>query len=332
MSVELTRLGKHSLIVESPVMPAAGCFGYGKEYAPLVESAKPGAAKPAGQPEAESAERKDLIEIKKLGAVVTNPVTYKPRRTARGTSVVALSGGLLLHTGMPNPGIVKVIKEYGQTWARLPIPVIVHIMGTIPPDVRRCARALADTPVQGIELGIHDLATVEEMETLIEVVTEATQLPLLVRVPLDRAAELAPAVAHSPAGAIVVGGPPRGLARDPLSGQILSGRLYGPLVKPIALRAMSQVVQLVEKEGLPVIGGGGIHSTQDARDFIEVGARAVQLDSLIWARPGLAEIIARDLGGLELTRPIDAYPDEWFPGIGETFRKKSMTPPPDLPE
>ncbi len=46
----------------------------------------------------------------------------------------------------------------------------------------------------------------------------------------------------------------------------------------------------------------------------------------------LAEIIARDLGGLELTRPFDAYPDEWFPGIGETFRKKNTPPPPDLPE
>jgi len=331
MSVELTRLGKHSLIIESPVMPAAGCFGYGKEYAPLTEVVKatPAAGKKEGEPEPP----KDLIEIRKLGAVVTNPVTYKPRRMARGTSVVALSGGLLLHTGMPNPGIKKVIKDYGQTWSRLPVPVIVHIMGTIPPDVRRCARMLADVPVvQGIELGIHDLATIAEMETLIETVTETTQLPLLVRVPLDRAAELAPAVARSQAGAIVVGAPPRGLARDPISGKILSGRLYGPLVKPIALRAVSQVVQLVEKEGLPVIGGGGIHSAQDARDFIDVGARAVQLDSLIWARPGLAEIIARDLGGLELTRPTDAYPDEWFPGIGETNRKKSTPPPPDLPD
>jgi 2,4-dienoyl-CoA reductase (NADPH2) len=82
-----------------------------------------------------------------------------------------------------------------------------------------------------------------------------------------------------------------------------------------------------------VIGAGGIHSPQDARDFIEQGARAVQLDSVIWVRPHIAEVIARDLGGLELTRAANAYPDEWYPGIGLTD-VQSMTPPPpkDLPE
>lgn len=305
MDVELTRTGKHSLIIHSPVMPAAGTFGYGDRYT-------------------------RLIKTEKLGAIVTDPVTLKPRKIARGTHAVPLKGGVLLHTGMPNPGVHKVIKAYGDSWEKLPVPVIVHVMGTIPPDVRRCIYAITECrAVQGIELGIHDTASVEEMDALIDAVLEATQLPLLVRLPLERAAELAPYAAEAEIGALVVGAPPRGLGRDPVSGRLVRGRVYGPLVKPMALQVVSQVIEAVGDRGIPVIGCGGIHSPEDARDFIEVGARAVQLDSVLWVRPQLAEIIARDLGGLQLTRAKDAYEDEWFPGIGQTHQQDMVSPPPD---
>lgn len=307
MDVELTRTGKQSLVLQTPVMPAAGTFGYGDRY-------------------------NRLIKLEKLGAVVTDPVTLKPRRTARGPHVVPLPGGLLLHTGLPNPGVHDVIQRYEKVWQGLPVPVIVHVMGTTPPDVRRCARALAlCEAVSGIELGIHDLASGEEVAALIRAVVETTQLPLLVRLPLERAVELAGTVAESQAGGVVVGAPPRGLARDPVSGRVVSGRVFGPLVRALALRTVAQVAREVADSGLPVTGCGGIHTAQDARDFIEVGARAVQLDSVVWVRPRQAEVIARDLGGLQLTRAADAYPDEWFPGIGNTHRQ-GMEPPEELPE
>jgi len=309
MDVELTRTGKHSLVLHAPVMPAAGTFGFGDRYT-------------------------RLIKTEKLGAVVTDPITLKARRVARGPNVVPLSGGLLLHTGMPNPGVHRVIKQFSTTWNNLPVPVIAHVMGTLPPDVSRCVRALLDCrAVQGIELGIHDQTTLQEMEALIRAVLDNTQLPLLVRLPLERAAELAPLVAQTDAGALVIGAPPRGLARDPHSGQLVRGRVFGPLVKPLALHAVAQVVALLREDDMPVIGAGGIHDAQDARDFIDVGARAVQLDSVIWVRPQQAEIIARDLGGFQLTRASDAFPDEWFPGIGDTYQSQSVPPPPDdLPE
>lgn len=309
MDVELTRTGKHSLVVHSPVMPAAGTFGYGDRYA-------------------------KLIKLEKLGAIVTDPVTNKPRRMAGGPHLVPLPGGMLLHTGLPNPGVNKVVKKYEKVWRNLGVPIIVHVLGTTPQDVRRCARTVSLSPeVSGIELGIHDMANTDEIRALIRAVVETTQLPLLVRLPLERAVELAPVVAATDAGAVVVGAPPRGLARDPISGRLVSGRVFGPLVRPLALRVVMQVVRDVEADALPVIGCGGIHSAGDARDFIEVGARAVQLDSLIWLQPHEAEVIARDLGGQQLTRASDAYPDEWFPGIGDTYRKQMMPPPPDeLPE
>jgi len=309
MSLELTRPGKHSLILDCPVMPAAGTVGYGDRY-------------------------DKLIKPDKWGAIITDPVTLKPRQAARGTHVVPLPGGVLMHTGMPNPGVNKVLKEYTSVWRNSAVPVIVHVLATHPTEVERCARALdACTAVAGIELGLHHRATAEEAQALIQAALAGTQLPLLVRLPLEQAAELAPIVARTGAGAIVVGAPPRGIARDPLSGRLVNGRVFGPLVKPIALRTVGQVIQALGKDSIPVIGAGGIHSPQDARDFIEQGARAVQLDSVIWVRPHIAEVIARDLGGLELTRAANAYPDEWYPGIGLTD-VQSMTPPPpkDLPE
>ncbi|MBZ0288517.1 MAG: hypothetical protein K8I30_12945, partial [Anaerolineae bacterium] len=73
---------------------------------------------------------------------------------------------------------------------------------------------------------------------------------------------------------------------------------------------------------IPIIGAGGIHSPQDARDYLDAGARAVQVDSVTWVEPKMLEIIARDLGGLVVTREIGALPDEWYEGMSETTRQK----------
>ena len=125
--------------------------------------------------------------------------------------------------------------------------------------------------------------------------------------------------------------PPRGTARDFYSGRLVSGRIYGPLVKPVVLRVVGQLTRRLD---IPVIGAGGIHSADDARDYLEAGARAVQVDSVTWIQPNILELIARDLGGLVVTRQAGAFPDEWHPGMGETERqarqqqKAQESPPP----
>ncbi len=309
MDVELTRVGKHTLTIHSPVMPAAGVFGFGDRY-------------------------QKLLKIEKFGCFITDPITLHPRRASRGTHVVPLAGGLLLHTGLPNPGASAVVKEYQPVWERCPIPIIAHVIDRSPLDLRRCVRILMDaTGIGGFELGVHYEANADEIRVLVETIRQTTELPLLVRVPLERAVEFSLIVARTEAGAVVVGAPPRGVAPDPAGARPLTGRLFGPLVKAQALHAVLQAVRTVEPFGLPVIGCGGIHTPEDAREFIAVGARAVQLDSVIWTRPAQAEIIARDLGGLQLTRAAGSYPDEWFPGIGDTFLKGGTPERPDtLPQ
>lgn len=304
--IELTRAGKDSLVIDTPVMPAAGVFGFdGTAY-------------------------RDLIDLAKLGAIVTNPMTWKARRVARGPRVVDMPGGVLVHTGLPNPGVPRVIKQYAGRWRHSVIPVIVHLATTTPADVSRAASALDRVEgVAGIELGLHDQATPDDVEQLVGAALDATMRPLLVRVPLYNAVPLALAAQDTGAGGVVVAAPPRGTTRDAETGQLVGGRVYGPWLKAQALRAVGQVARAVE---IPVTGCGGIYSPDDARDFIEAGAVAVQVDTVIWAQPNMLEIIARNLGGMELTRVAGAYADEWEPGMGETmFRQRYETPDFDPP-
>src|SRR5688572_25380015 len=141
--IDITRPGKYALSVETPVIAASGTMGYGAAY-------------------------DKLVELDKLGAVVTNPVTAQEWSPARGTRVVPLDAGILMHTGHPNPGVRRVIKEYSTTWAKIPIPLIVHLIGTTVDEVSRAAEMLNEAEaVAAIELGLNDDIKWREAEDLV---------------------------------------------------------------------------------------------------------------------------------------------------------------------
>lgn len=295
--IELTRPGKHSLTIETPVMPAAGTMGFGDLY-------------------------RDLVDFEKLGAFVTNPVTSNPWSPATGTRVIPLDAGVLMHTGLPNPGLSKIISKYRGLWRALPLPVILHLVGTTVEDVRRCANQIDhEDSIDALELGLNDDISEYDAERLVRAAVDNTDKPVLVRLPFTDTERLGEAADDGGAAAVVVCSAPRGTARDP-AGRLVSGRVYGPLMKPLILRLVGQMARRLQ---VPVIGAGGIHSPDDARDFIDAGARAVQVDSATWVSPKLIELIARDLGGLVLTQPTGALLDEWHPGIGETEKKRKQT-------
>lgn len=288
----ITRAGKHCLYLDNPVMPAAGVAGFANAY-------------------------QHLIKTEKLGAFVTNPVTLEPWSPASGTRVVPLETGVLLHTGLPNNGLSKVIKEFRQVWLNLGIPVILHLVATTVEHLRRAAELIDhEDSIAAIELGLEDDLSTQEAHELVQALTSRAEKPILVRLPASDAYELAQAVVDAGAGALVVAAPPRGIARDRLSGRLVTGRIYSPIVKAMNLRLVSVLAQRIQ--AVPIIGSGGIHSSQDARDYLEVGAVAVQVDSAVWIQPRLLERIARDLGGGLVTRAMDAFPDEWHPDMGDT--------------
>ncbi|MDW8171056.1 MAG: hypothetical protein RML73_01095 [Anaerolineae bacterium] len=291
--IDITRSGKYVLTVNSPVLLAAGSAGFGAAYA-------------------------NLVSYQRLGALVTNPITYEPWSPTRGTRVVPLDAGALVHTGLPNPGLRHAVKEYARAWEALPLPVIVHLVATNRQQVRAGAELINETQgIAALELGLNDDIGRQKAVELVRAASDHLDKPVLVRLPMMDAYEIAEACADNGAGALVVCAPPRGTARDPHSQRLIQGRVYGPLLQPLILRMVGVLRRRVDPE-VPIIGAGGIHKPQDARDYLDAGAVAVQIDSLLWIQPKLAERIARDLTGGLVTRPSDAYADEWHPDMGDT--------------
>lgn len=144
MSVEITRNAKNSISIQTPMMPAAGTFGFGDVY-------------------------RDIIKVDLLGAIVTSPVTYEPWHPATGTKVVPLDSGVLVHTGLPNPGLHKTLKTYRNLWSMMPIPVILHLVATTPEQIRKSiSRIDEEECIAGIELGLNDDISAQEAVKLVE--------------------------------------------------------------------------------------------------------------------------------------------------------------------
>lgn len=298
---------KQSLTLSTPVLGAPGAFGFATEYS-------------------------RVIDLSKLGALVTNPVTAKPRDSANGVHVAAVDSGIVVHTGLPNAGLRRTHREYAARWKNSPTPIILCLTASTAHEITDlCIEADQIEEISGVYLTLRDDFTPRETRAYVAAARMGTQLPLLVELPFLTAMLVAGVAADGGADALIVSGTPRSSAREPITGQILPGRAYGPWVKAINLRAVAQIAPRVT---IPVIAAGGIFNPYDARDYIEVGAKAVQLDAVVWIRPHMVEIIARDLGGLEYTRPAGAMADEWFPGYGETAAQRAVllpAPPPEKP-
>lgn len=226
-----------------------------------------------------SNEARDLVDLSRLGAMVTNPVSLAPRSPARGPRMLEFPGGFLLHTGHPNPGLTEVLRRHRRRWARMPCPVIVHLLAQTPEEVGRMAERLeAVEEVAAIELGLGET----DPQTVAAMVTAAgaSQRPIIAHLPLGSGAQLAQAAARAGAAAIALGAP-RGALPDP-GGAIVHGRLYGHAMLPTALQAVTQLARLVD---CPLIAGGGITSRQAAEAMLAAGAAAIQFDSVLWTEP-----------------------------------------------
>lgn len=225
-----------------------------------------------------------------LGAFVTNPMTAQRRRGAPPPRAVRFPGGLLMHTGLQNPGTAAVIRHHRKRWERSPVPVIAHIVGVNADDALTSIDWLSDTEaIAGIELGLPDSLSIEEAVGIIASVGRVCTLPLIVKLPLWKAVDLTMHVIKlDSVDALTVAAPPRGSIRH--RERTITGRLYGPSTLPLTLWVLRQVSSL-SNGALPLIGCGGIHSIQDVVAMLEAGAVAVQVDSYVWRDPdGFAQL------------------------------------------
>lgn len=245
---------KHDLAIDPTLMNAAGSLGFFPDlHSPM--------------------------DWTRLGAFVTNPVSLMPRTPARGRRFIAFPGGFLLHTGYPNPGIRQVMHRYARHWKRSPIPVIVHLLARTPEEVAKMTRQLEPLEgISGLEVGmVSDAGT-----DMVTALTRAAcgELPVIIRLPVERSIELAPTAMNAGAAAISLA-PPRGVYPTG-DGDMVQGRLYGPAILPVALRTVQELTQM----SIPTIGAGGVYTQEHVDAMLAAGALAVQLDSVIWRGAG----------------------------------------------
>lgn len=256
--IELAPRHKFGLALENPIMTASGCFGYGSEYGKLVD-------------------------VTRLGAIVTNPVTLRPRRGPRQPRLAETRDGIVLNTGDENPGVRRIIQRYANVWKRMGVPVIVHLAPDDVDDLARTARALASLDViAGLEVGLPDDSSPDEAAELVAAAGES-ELPILAKLPLANGIRLAIACVEAGLDALVVAAPPAGAAIYG-SDQIISGRFYGPALHPLVMHTLLELSTAVD---VPLVGCGGVHSFADAFALLNAGAVAVQVDSAIFGDPSL---------------------------------------------
>jgi dihydroorotate dehydrogenase (NAD+) catalytic subunit len=310
LSVDLAP-GHGGLVLANPILVASGTFGYGIEYG-------------------------DVVDVERLGAICCKGTTLRPRVGNVTPRVTETPGGMLNSIGLQNPGVDAVIEKYAPLWHEWKTPVIVNVAGESIADYVEVVRRLDGVPgVAAIELniscpnvgkgGIQFAIDEAAAGAVTAAVRRATDLPLLVKLspnvadvrPIARAIEAAGADALTAINTL------SGIAvsrdrRRPLLGNIFGG-VSGPAVKPIALRVVYEVCQVVD---IPVVAIGGVTDITDVLDFLAVGAVAVQVGTAIFADPALP---VRLVGELALAAARAGH-DSYLPFIGTALPRKPGTP------
>ena len=240
---------KQDLTFTSPLMNAAGTLGFA--------------------PDARAA-----VKWENFGAFVTNPLSLRYRAPTATPDLVEYPGGFLLHSGLPNPGLSAAVKKYARRWADTDLPVIVNLMADRPEETARMIRTLEGLEnVAAIELGFAPLLAADIILMAVEM--SLGELPLIVNLPFEQVLILGPRVIQVGAAAISLAAPRGAL---PEGDTIITGRLFGPSLFPQSLDVGRSAVIL----GLPVIGGCGIYSQENASAMLQSGALAVQADTALW--------------------------------------------------
>jgi dihydroorotate dehydrogenase (NAD+) catalytic subunit len=216
------------------------------------------------------------FDLKTFGAFVTDPVSLAPRSPAADRCMVPFPGGALVHSGLPGPGITRLLRKYAPRWAQSNLPVWVHLIGNSPDEIQQMVRRIEGREgVMAVELGLPSGIHADAALALVS--AAYGELPLIVHLPLDLANE---AWVTSLAGANISAvslGAPRGTLLNQ-NGRPVSGRLYGPALLPLTLYA----VQGLRRLGLPVIAGPGVYTRRAAQALLTAGSAAIQLDTVLW--------------------------------------------------
>jgi dihydroorotate dehydrogenase (NAD+) catalytic subunit len=269
---------------QNPVWTASGTFGYGQEFA-------------------------QLIDLNQLGAIVVKGISPEPMEGNPPPRIYETESGMLNAIGLQNVGAKRFLTEKLPFLRALRARCIVNVFAYSTEDYVRCIEILnAGDGIAAYELNIScpntrcgGIVYGSDPKLTAEVVAaskKAARFPLFVKLSPNvtditvfaRAAEAAGADALSLVNTFV------GMSidvetRTPRLSNVTGG-LSGPSIKPVALRMVYQASRAVR---IPVIGLGGIASTQDALEYFIAGARAVQVGTANFYDPATSLRIVQGL-------------------------------------
>ena len=267
-----------SLTLKNPLVAASGCFGYGVEYA-------------------------DVVDLSSLGAIVSKGLFLAEREGHPAPRIVETPAGMLNAIGLQGIGARRFVDEKLPELRARGATVMVNVCGTTLDEYVEVSRILSDAEgVAALELniscpnikegGIQFGCSLNGTFDVVSAVRKVTTLPIIPKLTPNVTDVASFARASEEAGADAVSLVNTFLAmvidvetRRPKISNVVGG-LSGPAIRPIAIRMVYECRQSVK---IPILGMGGIASARDALEFLIAGATAVQVgtanfsDPFIWA-------------------------------------------------
>ncbi|MDD6758112.1 MAG: dihydroorotate dehydrogenase [Paraprevotella sp.] len=273
-----------SLTLRNPVMTASGTFGYGLEYA-------------------------DLVDLGQLGGIIVKGTTLRPREGNPYPRMAETPQGMLNCVGLQNKGVDYFCEHIYPQVQSLPTQVIVNVSGNSPEDYAECARRINELEhIPAIELniscpnvkhgGMAFGTSPEGAASVVKAVRAVYDKPLIVKLSpnVTSITDIALAAEAEGADAVSLINTLMGMAIDAEKRKrvlsIGTGGLSGPCVKPVALRMVWQVARAVH---IPVIGLGGISNAVDAVEFLLAGASAVEIGTANFVDPTISAQVAQGI-------------------------------------
>ena len=270
---------------DNPIWVASGTFGYGTE-------------------------NPELVDVDKLGAIVTKSITLFPREGNPPPRIVETASGMINSIGLANIGVDKYIKEMLPIYDNVSTKIIMNIAGTdineyveIIEKVESVSSSITGYEINiscpnvkkgGMEFGV-DAAMTEELTAELRKRTNRLLIMKLSPnvsdiVSIGMSAQEAGADAVSAINTVI------GMSIDSNSGKsniyTTYGGLSGPAIKPVGLAA---VHKLFQKLSIPIVGIGGIVSSKDVIEYVLAGSSAVQIGTANYRNPGTGENIVDQL-------------------------------------
>ena len=263
----------NGLSLKNPITVASGTYGFGREYA-------------------------EYIDLNQLAAISVKGLTLEPREGNEGVRIAETPMGMINSVGLQNPGVHYFIKNEIPFLRSYDVKIIANINGNTIEEYMAMAEILSDADVDSIELNIScpnvkngGLAFGTNPKVVQEVVSKVrskTKKHLMVKLSpnVTDIKEIARIVEGEGADCISMINTVTGMAIDIYKRKTIlkrgSGGLSGPAIKPIAVKLVNDVYNVVK---IPILGMGGIMTYEDAVEFMLAGASAVAVGTGNFVNP-----------------------------------------------